>query len=264
MADQADAEDAGPVRPSERRQRILSQVVAEGAVRNEELAERFGVSVMTILRDLSALDRQGLLRRTRGGASVQPSALFESSVSVRMSGQSAEKEALARAALRHIEPGQAIMLDDSTIGVHLARLLPDAGPATVITNFLPVLRELTGAPGIRLIGLGGTYHDSAEAFMGTMTVDAIESLSVDLALMSSSAVTAGTCYHQMQDTVLFKRAMMKAAARRILYVDHTKFERRALHALAPLTAFDLVIVDRATPRRVLRELDERAVTVEVA
>lgn len=257
-------EDRRGLRPSQRQQRILAQVIESGSVRNEDLAERFGVSVMTILRDLTALDRQGLLRRTRGGASVQPSALFESSVSVRVAGQTAEKRAVAQAALRHVEPGQAILLDDSTTGIHFARLLRDAGPATVITNFLPVLRELTGAPGIRLISLGGEYQESAEAFMGGMTVNAIRGLSADLAILSTSAITAGTCYHQTQDTVLFKQAMMDVAARRILYVDHTKFQRRALHALAPLTAFDLVIVDDRTPDDVLQELHERSVKVEIA
>ncbi|NLU75289.1 DeoR/GlpR transcriptional regulator [Streptomyces sp. HNM0575] len=240
------------------------QVIDQGSVRNEDLAERFGVSVMTILRDVTALDRQGLLRRTRGGASVQPSALFESSVTVRLESQAAHKRTIARAALRHVEPGQAILLDDSTTGIHFARLLRDAGPATVISNFLPVLSELKGGQGIRLIGLGGTYHEAGDAFLGGMTVDAIRSLSVDLAVLSTSAITAGTCYHQTHDTVSFKRAMMDVAAKRILYVDHTKFERRALHALAPLTDFDVVIVDERTPEPVLKELHERQVTVEVA
>lgn len=261
---EGETEDRRGLRPAQRQQRILSQVIESGSVRNEDLAERFDVSVMTILRDLTALDRQGLLRRTRGGASVQPSALFESSVSVRVAGQTAEKRAIAQAVLRHVEPGQAILLDDSTTGIHFARMLRDAGPATVISNFLPVLHELTGAPGIRLIGLGGEYHESAEAFMGGMTVEAIRQLSVDLAVLSTSAITAGTCYHQTQDTVLFKRAMMDVAERRILYVDHTKFQRRALHALAPLTAFDLVIVDDRTPEETLRELRDSAVEFEVA
>ncbi|GHD77458.1 MULTISPECIES: DeoR/GlpR family DNA-binding transcription regulator [Streptomyces] len=259
-----ESDDRGALRPSQRQQRILTQVIKQGSVRNEELAEQFGVSVMTILRDVTALDRQGLLRRTRGGASVEPSALFESSVIVRLESQAAAKRAIARAVLQYVEPGQAIMLDDSTTGIHFARMLRDAGPATVISNFLPIIRELKGAPGIRLIGLGGMYHEAGDAFLGGMTVDAIRGLSVDLTVLSTSAITAGTCYHQTQDTVSFKRAMMDVAAKRILYVDHTKFERRALHALAPLTDFDLVIVDEDTPKSVLKDLYDRQVTIEVA
>ncbi|MQA12332.1 MAG: DeoR family transcriptional regulator [Pseudonocardiaceae bacterium] len=256
--------DAEGLRPSERQQRIVAEVVARGSVRNEELADRFGVSVMTVHRDLNALDLQGLLRRTRGGATVQPSALFESSVAFRLAANVEEKRALARAALEHVEPGQALVLDDSTTGIHFARLLRDVGPASVITNFLGVFQELTGTPGIRLILLGGTYFEWAEAFMGGMTVDAIRSLSADLAILSTSAITGGRCYHQSQDTVLFKRAMMDVAARRILCVDHTKFERRALHELAPLRDFDLVIVDDRTPEPVLHELRERDIPIEIA
>ncbi|MBJ3812637.1 hypothetical protein JGB26_37150 [Streptomyces flavofungini] len=91
---------------------------------------------------------------------------------------------------------------------------------------------LKGASDLRLIGLNGMYHKAGDAFLGGMTVEAIRGLSVDLAVLSTSAITAGTCYHQTQDTVSFKRAMMDVAAKRILYVDHTEFDRRALHALA--------------------------------
>lgn len=258
------AERGEGLRPSERQQQILAEVIKQGSVRNEDLAERFGVSVMTVNRDLNALDSQGLLRRTRGGATVQPSALYESSTVVRMATNTREKQALAQAAIKHVEAGQAIVMDDSTTGIYFARLIPAAGPATVITNFMGVFRELTGRPEIRLIVAGGTYYDWADAFMGTVTADTVRNFSADLAILSTSAVTNGVCYHQSEETVQFKRAMMDIAARRILYADHTKFERRALHTLAPLSAFDLVIVDDHTPQHVLDELAERAIPVEIA
>ena len=64
--------------------------------------------------------------------------------------------------------------------------------------------------------------------------------------MSTTAVTNGHCYHQSQETVAVKRALMDAADRRILLLDHTKFDKSGLHQLAPLAAFDLVIVDSGT------------------
>lgn len=234
-----------------------------GSVRIEDLAREFGVSIMTVHRDLDDLADQQLVRKVRGAATVLPSALFESGVRARLARQAREKEALARAAAEHVESGQAVMLDDSTTGVFLARLLPSRAPLTVITNFLAVMRELSSKPGIRLIGLGGTYYEWADAFMGGMTVDAIRSLRVDLVVMSTSAVTDGVCYHQSQETVTFKKAMLEVAASRILYVDHAKFSRRALHALAPLTAFDLVIVDDGTPREIVEQMRSSGITLEV-
>jgi DeoR/GlpR family transcriptional regulator of sugar metabolism len=222
-----------------------------------------GVSLMTIHRDLDALANQQLVTKLRGAATVVPSMLFESGVPARMARQGREKQALAARALDYIESGQAVMLDDSTTGVYLARLLLQRAPATVITNFLTVMRELSGKPGIRLIGLGGTYYDWSDGFMGAMTVEAIRGLRADILVMSTSAITNLVCYHQSQDTITFKRAMMDAAAFKLLYVDHTKFTRRALHALAPVSAFDRVIVDDQTPTELVEQIQSQGVPVDV-
>ncbi len=109
-------------------------VMAEGAVRIEELADRFGISLMTVHRDLDELEGRGLLRKSRGVATALSTALVESSDVYRSGRQLAEKEAIAVAALEFIEPGQAIMLDDSTTALHLVPHLHTKKPLTVITN----------------------------------------------------------------------------------------------------------------------------------
>jgi DeoR/GlpR family transcriptional regulator of sugar metabolism len=246
-----------------RQARIIDLVTERGSVRIDDLSELLGVSSMTIHRDLDTLHAQQLINKVRGAAKVLQSALFETGVRVRLARQAPEKEALARAVADHVEPGQAVMLDDSTTCVYLARHLCGRAPVTVVTNFVPVMRELWGNPDIRLIGLGGVYYEWAEAFMGGMTVDAIRSIRADLLVMSTSAITNLVCYHQSEDTISFKRAMLESAARKILVVDHTKFERRALHALGPVTDFDLVIIDDATPRDIQEQLHARGVALEV-
>jgi DeoR/GlpR family transcriptional regulator of sugar metabolism len=247
------------------RQRAISEaVMAEGAVRIDELAERFDISLMTVHRDLDELESRGLLRKSRGVATALSSSLVESSDVFRLGRQQAEKESLARAVLDYIEPGQAVFLDDSTTVLHLARMLPDKAPLTVITNVLTIINQLTTARGISLIGLGGNYYNWCSAFMGRMTNESIATLRADTFIMSTSAITDDTCFHQTPETVDTKRAMFDAAATRILLVDHTKFEKRALHALAHLTEFDLVIVDEKTDASHIERLRRQGVTVVVA
>jgi DeoR/GlpR family transcriptional regulator of sugar metabolism len=251
-------------RPAQRQAEIAEYVVGQGSVAATDLAERFGVSLMTIHRDLDELERQGVVRKHRGGVSAQPSSVFESNVSYRLQAALAEKQALARQARSLVEPGMAVMLDDSTSTLELARLLLDGiTPLTVVTNFLESVKLLAGRPGIRLLALGGEYHPTHDSFLGVPCIEAIEALRVDLLFASTSAVAGGYAYHQEQEIVLVKRAMMRAAQRSVLMVDHTKLGRVALHRLAPLREFELVLTDGQADRRSLAEMRENGVRYEV-
>ena len=133
--------------PSERRNAIIEMVIAGGSVRIEDLPDAFGVSLMTVHRDLDTLAAQGLIRKTRGLATAMPSTLSESSTEFRSRQNVAEKQAVAAAALAMIEPGQSVILDDSTTGLYLAAQLPERQPLTVITNFNPRWTSSSTTPG---------------------------------------------------------------------------------------------------------------------
>ncbi|MEV8370429.1 DeoR/GlpR family DNA-binding transcription regulator [Microbacterium sp. NPDC064584] len=258
------AGDARQGRQAQRQRAITEAVMSEGAVRIEELAARFDISVMTVHRDLDELEGRGLLRKSRGVATALSSALVESSDVYRASRQLVEKEAIAHAALDFIEPGQAIMLDDSTTTLHLVPHLAAKKPLTVITNTLTIMEELRSANGITMLGLGGQYYNWCSAYMGRITTTTIANLRADLLVMSTSAISDDVAFHQTQETVDVKRAMFESSSRRILLADHTKFERRALHAMLPLAQFDTVIVDTGIDPVHLARLREKGVNVVVA
>lgn len=250
--------------PAMRQERIAEYVMRHGSAATKDLAALFEVSVMTVHRDLDELEKRSVLRKYRGGATALPSSVFESNIRYRLATASAEKDAIARLALTKIEFGQAVMLDDSTTVLALARLLPTVAPITVITNFHAAIKELTKADGIRLIALGGEYMPGHEAFVGANCIDAIASLRSDVLFMSTSAVSGGVAFQQEQEVVMIKRAMMASATKRVLLVDHNKFGKAALNKVAPLTDFDLILVDASTPEDVLSQLREQRVSVEVA
>ena len=258
------AGDTRLARQLERRQAIAEAVMDEGSVRIEELTERFGISLMTAHRDLDELAARGLLRKTRGIASAAPTSLIEASDVYRASRQADEKEAVAAAALEHVEPGQAIFLDDSTTVLRMVEGLAAKAPLTIITNSLALMNEVRGVPELELIGLGGQHHAWCNAFMGPATVREASRLRADTLILSMAAITGGVVYHQSQETIEVKRAMLDAASRRVLLADHTKFERRALHRFTPLTDFDLVIVDDATPEAHVTRMRDDGIDVVVA
>jgi DeoR/GlpR family transcriptional regulator of sugar metabolism len=247
----------------QRLEQIRRRVLEEGFLRIEALAEAHDVSAMTIHRDLDELERQGWVEKVRGGATARAGARYHGSVRQRMTEMTAEKEALARAAVELVEPGSSVFLDESTTALHTARLLAGRAPVTVITHFLSAIQVLAGQPNLELIALGGSYQPAYDAFFGKATTDAIRPLHADLLLMSTTAIADGVCRHETMETVRVKHELMQAAARRILLVDHAKFGRRALHQLAPLTSFDLVLVDDGVDAAVLEDLRERGVAFEV-
>ncbi|WP_326822035.1 DeoR/GlpR family DNA-binding transcription regulator [Streptosporangium sp. NBC_01639] len=250
-------------RPAQRQAEIAEHVLQHGSMSANDLSELFGVSLMTIHRDLDELERQGIVHKFRGGVSAQPSSVFESNVTYRLRTAREEKVALARRARALIEPGMAVMLDDSTTTLELARLLEDAAPLTVITNFLETIKLVAGMRGIRLITLGGEYYPTHDSFLGVPCIEAIEALRVDMLFASVSAVSNNYAYHQEQEIVLVKRAMIRAAQKSVLSVDHSKLGRVALHRLVPLSDFDLVLTDSRAPEDSLLEMRENGIRYDV-
>jgi len=251
-------------RQRDRQRSIAEYVLREGSVRIEELGAVFEISLMTIHRDLDELESKGLLRKSRGSATAMSSSVVEASNVFRRDQQSNEKDALVRAVLPFITPGAAIFLDDSTTTARLGSLLGALAPLTVMTNYLPLLEELPAMRDITVMGLGGKYFNWSGSYLGSITTAAIRGIAADLLIMSTSAVINDTCFHHAEETVDVKRAMFESSAKRILLIDHTKFERRALHALAQIDEFDHVIVDDRTDAAHIDRLRARGIDVTVA
>jgi DeoR/GlpR family transcriptional regulator of sugar metabolism len=250
--------------PARRQDAIGQFILTHGSATAADLAERFKVSLMTIHRDLDELERQGMVRKFRGGVTAQRSGVFESNIAYRTKSMQAEKHAIAEQAVTLVEPGMAIMLDDSTTALALARRLEKITPLTVVTNFLDGLNLLSTMRGIRLVALGGDYDALHNSFLGVSCVEAIAALQVDICFVSTSAVSGGHASHQEPHVVIVKRAMLQSAERNVLLVDHTKLGRIALHKVAPLEAFERVITDDGGTPEALRDLDDRKIAYDVA
>lgn len=253
-----------PTLQSVRHDRMVEAILEAGSIRIDELVEMFDVSRMTIHRDLDALEARGVLRKSRGLVTAVASNLFEASAEYRTRQNRAEKSAIAAEALSHITPGEALILDDSTTGLLLARQLSSKEPLTVITNFSRALGALQGVQGINLISTGGDYYQLCEVYRGSITLNTLSNLSADTFFMSTSAVRDGVCFHPHQDIVLVKQAMFRAARRRVLIMDNSKFRRTALHAMMPMADFDLIIVDSNIDEQDLDSLNRTGVQVIVA
>ena len=253
--------------PASRRDRLEAAIVAAGSATPQQLADKFGVSLVTIHRDLAELERRGVVRRFHGGVSAQPSGVFESNLPYRLGSMAEAKQAIADAALRLIEPGSSVLLDDSTTALHLIDGLVHCVPIHVATPFLQALiklREHAANHDIHVIGLGGRYDPPHDSFLGLHTNEQIQGLYVDAVFMSSSALSGTDVFHQEEQIVAMKRAMLSASKRRYLLIDSTKLHRTALLHVASLNEFDLIITDSGADPEVLANWSSAGISFEIA
>jgi DeoR/GlpR family transcriptional regulator of sugar metabolism len=225
----------------ELREAIADHVLRLGYVRTEDLFAHFNISRMTAHRHVDALAKRGVLRKLHGAVTAQPSGLYESALSYRMTIAQPEKRALARAALDYVEPGQAILIDESSTITVLATLLGAVTPITVATNSVGAAEQLAQIEDVDLISLGGNYSRVYNAYIGLICEQAIAKLRVNALFLSASAIQGAAAFIQDQQIVRVKQAMMAVAQKRILLIDHFKFDRTALHLLAALSDFDIVL-----------------------
>lgn len=239
-----------------RREEILVWLAEAGFVTLDDMALRFGVSKMTIHRDLDDLEVAGLLRKMRGGASIEASAQFEADYRFRALRHIAQKRQIAQAAAAMVETGMRVMLSDGSTAALLAEALGPRDRITIITNNHAAIEILQDAANITLITLGGRYSRKFHCATGHVTEAAIAAMRADLAFISSPAVDGAACYHMDEAVRGTKAAMIAAAERPVLMAEGAKFGRNALYHLADLRDFASVLTHDLPdgPRAALKDL----------
>ena len=230
-----------------RRQDVLEYVTEQREVRIDDLPERFGVSLMTIHRDLDDLADRRLLVKLRGKAEAYPALIVETATRFRDGLNQPEKEALATAAVQRVEPGQTVFLDDSTTLFPLAHRLAEVKQLVVITNSLRIAHILGPSGGVEVILLGGRYNNEFDSCIGPHVLAAMNRVRADIGFVSVTAVAAGRLYHPVQDYAELKMAALRASNRNVLVVDNSKFGKTATYPHGNVGDYDLLITDDAAP-----------------
>jgi DeoR/GlpR family transcriptional regulator of sugar metabolism len=222
-----------------RRAELLRRLGSEGYVSSAALAEELGVSEMTIRRDLRQLHLEGHARRVTGGASLPSGGVRGASFEERDLSASAEKAAIAAACAAELAGAGTVALDAGTTVAGVAALL--APGTTVVSHSLPVLATCTEREDLSVIALGGTYLSSTRSFTGQATREGLDRVSLDVAVLSATAVdeTGLLCANDLDAEI--KQAFAAGARRRILLVDSGKIGGRAPIRFGSLAAIDLVI-----------------------
>lgn len=251
----------------ERQQAIVQRVVEHGRMSVNALADLFSVTTETVRRDLSTLERLGLLRRVHGG--VVPAhtlAAVESALGERDQVKTPEKDLIARKALDFLPAdGATVIIDAGSTASRFAAMLPRDRQLVVFTHALTVASALASHPHIELHLLPGRVRRTTQAAVGADTVAALSDLRVDAAFVGANGLTVG---HGLttpdRDEAAVKRAIVGSTARAIALCDASKIGEEAPTRFATISDLDTLITDDSITDIDRKEIDEAGMHVVIA
>lgn len=266
MSDQTSS-TSGEVFARERQDRIARVVEEHGRARVTDLATQFGVSAVTIRKDLLTLEAAGRVVRAHGGAIAPDRNRPELSFDIRERLQADEKQRIGAAAASLVQDGESIVMDASTTALSVARHLKGRGgwsQLTVITNGLRLAAELAGHPGIIVLMLGGRVRWEALSVVGQLGDGLFKRVNVQKAFVGAAGFTLESGLADATDEeAQIKRSMVAAAREVIAIVDHTKWERAAFATFCPTDRISIVLTDERSPDAMIRALHGRGVQVRL-
>lgn len=234
---------------------IIEIARAEGKVLVEDLAERFGVTVQTIRRDLTDLAEAGRLERVHGGA-VMPSGVSNIGYEERRGLNEDAKQAMARICAQHIPDGASVFLNIGTSTEAVARALVNHRDLMVITNNMNVANILVANKECEIVVTGGVLRRSDGGLIGNLTTRTIEQFKFDYAVIGCSALDEeGDLLDFDVQEVHVSQTIIAQARKTYLVADHSKFQRTAPARIASLSEVDMFFTDRPVPEGVAARLE---------
>lgn len=250
---------------SARLTQIRSLLKTDHQVSIPDLAAQFGVSEMTIRRDLDKLASNGQVRRTRGGAMPAERMVFEFDFASRRRTYRRQKQAIAREALKLVQPGNKLILDTGTTTLELACLLKDIQDITIITSSLAVASVLQFSNHIQTVLLGGIIRLGSPDLSGFITRKNLETFKADIAFQGADGIGLdGTLYTEDMRIVEVDERIRQQAQRTFVLADSSKIGKTALLTNGQLHEIEALITDDKIQAKQKKALEKKGAVIIVA
>ena len=248
--------------PAERRNDILKLVREQETVTVSALAVKYSVTEETIRRDLEKLEKAGSLMRTHGGAMLikEDSPRTEQPATIRRLTNVPQKTAIASLVAELIQDGDAVLLDDSSTSLFVARALKPKKGLTVITNSLDVILELSDRTDWNVMSTGGVLRQRSNSFVGNHAETTVSSFYADKAILSCKGIDLERGFSESNEPcAMVKRKMLSSAREVILAIDSSKFDLISFVRIGALDSLTTLVTDRRPDERWLEVLEENKI-----
>jgi DeoR/GlpR family transcriptional regulator of sugar metabolism len=250
--------------PIERRLKVLERVAAEQVIQVSELARDFGVSEMTIRRDIRRLERDGFIRQSYGGATAHVTRSVELAINARAFLHAREKRMIALATAKVLEDASVIFLGIGTTCEQLAHYIPARPELTVVTGSLPVA-SLLGTRPVRVVVLGGQVRRDELSVVGPPAWVSLARWRFDVAVVGTAGISArwGITDLDPDDAEINRLALQQAAAG-IVVADGSKVGRAAPAIVGPVEMAGSLFTDASAESAELEALRRAGVDIRLA
>lgn len=227
----------------ERHKEIFEYISRNGFASADELAEHFNISAVTIRRDFIKMEKEQLIKKVHGGASLAASAVFSAPLQFRMRQNAERKKAIAEYAVSLIKRGETILLDAGSTCYYLAEVLPEHMNLRVITHSCENVAVLKTKQGIEVICSGGELDRSICAYVGPMTERFLREFYADKSFLAAAYINIeqGCVNNKITETTI-KRLIYEHAKEQFLLVDSSKFGVRGFHCSIGIDEFKGTII----------------------
>lgn len=240
-----------------RRSKITDMVKSNQEVEISALASFFGVSEMTIRRDLDALALAGHVKRTHGGAVIAEKMEFEFDFAQRRSANQKAKKAIAKKAVEFITPGCKLLLDTGTTTLELAYLLKNFSELTVITPSLAVASVLQFSAGVQTVLLGGILRQGRPDLTGVVTEKVLDMFMVDIAFQGADGIGIdGELFNEDMRIAKVDQKIRNRAKKSYILSDSSKIGKTNLASNGNLSQVEALITDSNITKEQVNELEK--------
>ncbi len=249
----------------ERKQMIVELLNKDMKKSVAELSEFFSISPATIRSDLRDLEKDGLLKRTHGGAISNKKMIYEPNTDEKEVVNVDKKLAIAEIAQEYIQDNDVILLDTGSTTYEIAKLLGIYNNLTVITYDFLIAEYLDEHTDATVIFLGGKLRRKFHCTIGPITINAIKDLSADKVFLGANGISIGKgVFTPNLDLAMLKKEIINIGNEVILVCDSTKIGKTSFAKFADLETFSTIITDDEISDSDLNSIKQTGVKLEVA
>lgn len=241
--------------PIERKQEILNLLREKKTVTTKDICHKLFISQSTVRRDLIEMEKENLIIRSHGGATLPQESTNEHSYTERDNQNKSKKIKIANMASTFIEDGFSLFLDSSTTVQCIIPFLKGFKNLIIITNGLQNALELSKIENLNIILIGGNLYPGSSSTVGANANAALSNYKVDLSILSCRGLDGEGAYEANEPQAIVKQKMIENSYKKLLLSDSSKFNNNFFYKLGGLDIFDYIITDEILNNHIKQKIE---------